>query len=64
MRNMSIESYGRGSLLVGSASHPGEVHVVDFEGHGTDKVVCTCEAFIRGHMRPCRHLRAVTIPLV
>lgn len=64
MRKQSIESYGRGALLVGSVSRREAVHVVDFEGDGKDSVVCTCEAFIMGGARPCQHIAGVTIPMV
>lgn len=60
---MGVTSYGRRSLLIDSATRHGQ-HLVDFEGHEHEPVVCTCEAFIMGHMRPCRHILAVTIPML
>lgn len=51
-----IHPYNFGSFLVDSASREGE-HLVDFTGSGEERVVCTCEAFIMGKARPCRHIR-------
>ena len=59
-----IESYSRGTLLIKSATRRGISHLVDFEGDGIDAIVCTCESFILGHLRPCKHMVSVTIPLV
>ena len=64
MRAVQIESYGRGTLLIGSATRHDISHLVDFEGDELNKVVCTCESFIMGHISPCRHMLAVTIPMV
>lgn len=59
-----IESYSRRALLIGSATLRGVSYLVDFEGHDQEPVVCTCPAFILGHIRPCRHMRAVTVPML
>lgn len=59
-----IELYSRKALMVASATRAGIMHLVDFEGHDQEPIVCTCEAFILGHARPCRHMLAVTIPMV
>ena len=64
MRKSLIESYSRGTLLIGSATRRGISHLVDFEGDGKDSIICTCESFIMGHARPCRHMLSVTIPMV
>lgn len=63
-RTIHVQSYSRLALLVGSATRRGISHLVDFEGHEGEPVVCTCESFIMGGMRPCRHMLAVTIPMV
>lgn len=57
-----IAPYTRGAVLVTSASRRG-AHVVDFEGDGQDAIVCTCESFILGGVRPCRHIREVNLIL-
>lgn len=57
-------AYGRRSFLVPSATRRGIEHLVDFEGHEQEPVVCTCEAFILGTMRPCKHIAGATIPML
>lgn len=56
--------YDRRSFLVQSMTRRDVFHLVDFEGFGEDDVVCTCEAFNLGKERPCRHIKAATIPLL
>jgi hypothetical protein len=51
-----IQPYNLGSFLVSSQSREGE-HLVDFTGSEEERVVCTCESFIMGKARPCRHIR-------
>ena len=54
-----VEIYTRNAYLVRSMTRPEVGHVVDLEGDGTEPVVCTCESFIMGHMRPCPHIISV-----
>ena len=60
---MHATSYDRMSVLVESATRQGIVHLVDFEGHGSDKIICTCEAFILGGDKLCKHIRSLTRPM-
>jgi predicted nucleic acid-binding Zn finger protein len=60
---MQATSYDRMSVLVRSATRQGIVHLIDFEGHERDKIVCTCEAFILGGDKRCKHIRALTVPM-
>lgn len=60
---MEAIAYDRMSVLVKSATRQGLVHLIDFEGHGTDRIVCTCEAFIMGGDKLCKHIRGVTRPM-
>lgn len=53
--------YGRGAYLVQSATRPEVEHMVDFEGYERESVVCTCEAFIQGGMRPCSHIASAAL---
>lgn len=53
--------YGRAAYLVQSATRPEVQHLVDFEGHESEPVVCTCEAFIQGGMRPCPHISSALL---
>ena len=54
-----VRPYTRLAYLVQSATRPDVEHLVDLEGFDTEPVVCTCEAFIKGHARPCIHIRSV-----
>lgn len=56
-----IESYTRGAYLVQSGTRDDVKHLVDLEGDGDEEVVCTCEAFIYGGARPCRHIKSVKL---
>ncbi len=61
--HMQAISYDRMSVLVESATRQGIVHLIDFEGYGSDKIVCTCESFILGGQKFCKHIRALTVPM-
>ena len=54
-----IQLYTRRAYLVESDTRAEIVHLVDMEGDGEDKAVCTCESFILGHARPCKHIKNV-----
>lgn len=56
-----IEPYTRAAYLVPSRTREGIVHLVDLEGYEREKQVCTCESFIYGGARPCRHIRDVNM---
>ena len=60
---MTTESYSRSAILIRSATRNDVKHLIDFEGDGEEKVVCTCEAFILGGARPCKHIKNATIPI-
>ena len=53
---LPITPYTRNAFLVQSETRNGIEHLVDLEGYGRESVVCTCEAFIQGGVRPCKHI--------
>lgn len=53
---LPITPYTRNAFLVQSETRESILHLVDLEGYGREKVVCTCEAFIQGGVRPCKHI--------
>lgn len=58
---LEVEPYNRNSYLVHSATRPEITHLVDLEGDGEDKVVCTCESFILGNVKSCEHIKSVML---
>ena len=54
-----VQNYTRNAYLVQSMTRSEAVHVVDLEGDVSDPIICTCEAFIFGHVRPCTHIISV-----
>lgn len=54
-----IAPYTRHAYLVESASRPGISHLVDLEGFGIEKVVCTCEDFLCNKNKACAHIISV-----
>ena len=55
--------YGRNTYLVVSDTRNDITHLVDLEGYGKERVICTCEAFIMGHQRPCKHIKSLIISI-
>lgn len=58
-----VEPYTRNAYLVASGSRDEVVHLVDLEGYEQEPIVCTCEAFIYGGQRPCRHIISLNLYL-
>lgn len=58
---LPVRPYTRLAYFVESATRPGIEHLVDLEGYDREEVVCTCESFIMGGMRPCLHIQSVAI---
>lgn len=59
----TIEPYTRLAWLVWSETHDDVAYVVDLEGFGKQKVVCTCPDFIMGKNKYCKHIRSVAIQI-
>ncbi len=51
-----VTPYSRNAYLVDSESDAGITYLVDLEGDNGEPIVCTCEAFILGGRRPCKHI--------
>ncbi len=55
---LTIKPYSRLAWLV-EGSKKDEAYVVDLEGFGREKVVCTCPDFIMGKNKYCKHIKSV-----
>lgn len=62
-KNFTIEPYTRLAWLVWSETLQDVAYVVDLEGFGKQKVVCTCPDFIEGKNSYCKHIRSVAIQI-
>lgn len=51
------------AYLVYSETLQDVAYVVDLEGFGKQKVVCTCPDFIMGKNKYCKHIRSVAIQI-
>ncbi len=56
-----VQPYTRKAYLVHSATRPEIAHLVDLEGEGEDRIVCTCESFIMGGIKQCEHIKSVML---
>lgn len=55
--------YSRMAFFAKSSTRRGVMHLVDFEGFGRAKIVCTCEDFLLGGNKACKHITSATIPM-
>lgn len=62
-KKFTIEHYTRLTYLVYSETLQDVAYVVDLEGFGRQKVVCTCPDFIMGKNSYCKHIRSVAIQI-
>ena len=60
---LTIVPYTRLAYLVMSATNEEVAHLVDLEGFGRQKVVCTCPDFIYNRNPLCKHIRSVAIQI-
>lgn len=53
-----FSKYDRKSYLINSSRRE-VLHLVDFEGFDGEPVYCSCESFVLGKQRPCKHIKLI-----